>query len=105
MKLSPQSLNKTDRQLLLFWFMKCNETRNTKQNNKTAILDKLKESIMKKEVDSNGVEDLSKKDDNPDDAAELIKKIECIMKSKKNNILMLAHHQGIIFIIQKYRYI
>ena len=62
--------------------MECDETRKTKQNNKTAILDKLKESIMSKEVDSKGVEDLSKKVDNPDDAAELIKKIERIMKSK-----------------------
>ena len=60
------------------------------------ILDKLKESIMSEEVDSKGVEVLSKKIDNPDDAAELIKKIERIMKSKKNNILMLAYHQGII---------
>ena len=55
----------------------------TKQNNKTAILDKPKESIMSEEVDSKGVEDLSKKVDNPDDAAELIKNIERIMNSKK----------------------
>ena len=51
---------------------------------------------MSEEVDSKGVEDLSKTFDNPDDAAELIKKIERIMKSKENNILMLAYHQGII---------
>ena len=66
------------------------------------MLDKLKESIMSEEVDSKGVEDLSKKVDKLDDAAELIKKIERIMKSKKKtNILMLAYHQGIIF--QKYK--
>ena len=52
---------------------------------------------MSEEVDSKGVEDLSNNVDNPDDAAELIEKIERIMKSKKNNILMLAYHQGIIF--------
>ena len=81
--------------------MKGDEMRKTKQNNKTTILEKLKESNMSKEVDSNGVEDVSKNVDNPDDAAELIGRIEHIMKSKKNNILMLAYHQGIIF--KKYK--
>ena len=83
--------------------MECNETRKTKQNNETVMLDQLKESIMSEEVDSKGVEDLSKKVDKLDDAAELIKKIERIMKSKKKqpNILMLAYHQGIVF--QKYK--
>ena len=77
--------------------MECDEKRKIKQNNKTAILGKLKESITSEEVDSKGVEDLSKNVDNPDDAAELIGRIERIMKSKKNSILMLAYHQGIIF--------
>ena len=63
--------------------MECNETRKTKQNNKTAIREKLKGSIMSEEVDGKCVEDLSRKVDNPDDAAELTKKIERIMKSKK----------------------
>ena len=52
---------------------------------------------MSEAINSNGVEDLSKKVDSPDDDAELVKKIEKIMKNKKNNILMLAYHQGIIF--------
>ena len=52
---------------------------------------------MSEEVDSKGVEELSRKFHNPDDATELIKKIDRIMKSKRNNILMLAYHQGIIF--------
>ena len=56
---------------------------------------------MSREVDNKGVEDLSKKVDNRDDAAELIKKIERIMKSKKNIILMLAYNQGII--VKKYK--
>ena len=77
--------------------MKGEEMRKTKQNNNTAILEKLKESIMSEEVNSNGVEDLSKNVDNPDDAAELIERKERIMKSNKNDILMLAYHQGIIF--------
>ena len=76
--------------------MKGDETRKTKHN-KTAILEKLRESIMSEEGHSKGVEDASKNVDNPDDAAELIGRIERIMKSKKNNILMLAYQQGIIF--------
>ena len=56
--------------------MKRDETSKTKQNNKTAILEKLKESIMSEEVDSKGVEDASKTVDDPDDAAELIERIE-----------------------------
>ena len=70
--------------------MKDDETRKTKQNNHSTILEKLKESIMsEKEVDSKGIENLSKRADNPDDAAELIEGIERIMKSKNNNVLSL----------------
>ena len=56
---------------------------------------------MSEEVDSEGIEDLSRNVDSPDDAAELIGRIERIMKNKKNNILILAYHQGIIF--KKYK--
>ena len=77
--------------------MKDDEVRKTKQNNKTAILEKLMESIMSEEVDSEGIEDLSRNVDSPDDAAKLVGRIERIMKSKKNNILILAYHQGLIF--------
>ena len=75
--------------------------RKTKQNNRTAVLDKLGDSIVSEEVDSMGVEDLSRNVDSLDDAAELIGRIEHIMKRKKNNILILAYHQGIIF--KKYK--
>ena len=47
------------------------------------------ESIMSEEVDSEGIEDLSSNMDSPDDAANLGGRIERIMKSKKNNILIL----------------
>ena len=63
--------------------MKGDKTRKSKQNNKTAISEILKESIMSKQVDSKGVEDASKNLDNPNDAAELIGRIERITKSKK----------------------
>ena len=55
------------------------------------------ESIMIEEVDSEGIENLSSSVESPDDAAELIGKIERIIKSKKNNILVLAYYQSIIF--------
>ena len=53
--------------------------------------------VLNKEFDSKGVEDLSKRVDNPGDSAELIDRIKRIMMSEKNNILILAYHQGIIF--------
>ena len=67
-----------------------------KQGNKTAILEKLMESIMIEKVDSRGIENLSSSVESPDNAAGLISKIERAIKSKKNNILVLASHQGII---------
>ena len=52
---------------------------------------------MSKQIESKGIEELAKNVDNPDDAAELIKKMDNIIKSKKNNILMIAYQQGEIF--------
>ena len=52
---------------------------------------------MSKTFESKGVEDLSKKVDNPDDTVELVNKIEKMIENKKNKILMVAHHQGIFF--------
>ena len=63
-----------------------------KQENKTAMLEKLMESIMIEEVDSEGIENVSSSAESPDDAAELISKIERVIKSKQNNILVLAYH-------------
>ena len=47
------------------------------------------------------MEDLSRNVENPDDAAEIIGRIERIMKSKNKKKLMLAYHQGKIF--KKYK--
>ena len=73
--------------------------REKQNNNRTAILDKLRDSIVSKEVDSKGIEDLSRNVDIADDAAKLVGRIEPVMKSKskKKNILILAYNQGIIF--------
>ena len=78
--------------------MNSNESTKTKNADKTAILEKLMESIIINEVPgSEGLEDLSKNVDSPDDAVNLVRKIENVLKSKKNNILILAYHQGLIF--------
>ena len=77
--------------------MKDDETTKAKQNNKTTIFEKLRDSIVSEEVDSMGAEDLSRTADSRDHAAELIERMERIMKSKKNNMLVLIYHQGIIF--------
>ena len=68
-----------------------------KQQSKTAILEKLMESIMIGEVDYKDIENLSISVKSPNDAAELISKIERVIKSRKNSILVLAYPQGVIF--------
>ena len=68
-----------------------------KQESKTAILEKLMESIMIGEVECKGIENLSSSVKSPNDVAELIIKIERVIKSRKNSILVLAYHQGVIF--------
>ena len=52
------------------------------------------ESIMIGEVDCKDIENLISSVKSPDDAAELISKIERVIKSRKNSILVLAYHQG-----------
>ena len=68
-----------------------------KQQIKTAILEKLMESIMIGEVDCKEIENLSSSVKSPNDAAELISKIKRVIKSRKNSILVLAYHQSVIF--------
>ena len=71
--------------------------RKIKQNNRTATLDNLRDSTVSEELDSEGIEDLSRIVDSPDDDAELIGRTEHIMKSKNNINLILAYHQCIVF--------
>ena len=61
------------------------------------ILEKLRESIISEQTESKGIEKLAKKVDNPDDAAELIKKMDNMTRAKKNNIFIVAYQQGKIF--------
>ena len=64
---------------------------------KSKILEKLRESIMSEPIESKGIKELAENVDNPDDAAKLIKKLDHMIKSKKNNVLSIAYHQGEIF--------
>ena len=61
-----------------------------KQQSKTAILEKLTESIMIREVDCKDIENLSSSVKSPNDAAELIAKIERAIKSRKNSIFSIG---------------
>ena len=77
--------------------MDSNEAEKEKENNKIAISEKLIKSVMSEEVDGEGIEDLSRNVNSPDDAAGLVGRTERLIKSKKNNILVLAYYQGLIF--------
>ena len=68
-----------------------------KQGCKTTILEILMESIIFGEADCKDIENLSSSVKSPNNAAELISKIERVIKSRKNSILELAYHQGVIF--------
>ena len=69
---------------------------------KSKILEKLRESILSEQTESKGIEKLVEKGigelaenvKNPDEAAELIKKMDKMIKIKKNNIFMIACRQG-----------
>ena len=66
-------------------------------------MEKLWESIVSEQTESKesavsvGIEELVIKVENPDDAAEVIKKMDKIIKIIKNNTLTIAYHQGKIF--------
>ena len=68
-----------------------------KQESKTATLEKFMESIMIRKVECKDKENLSSSVKSPNYAAKLISNIDLVIKSRKNSILVLAYHQGIIF--------
>ena len=76
--------------------MNYNETVKEEES-KTAILEKLMGSRMIGEADCKDIENLSSVVKRPNDAAELISKIERVFKSRENSILVLVYHQGVIF--------
>ena len=74
-----------------------NEAEKEKENNKIAIFEKLIKLIMSEEVAGESIEKFSRNVNSLDDAAGLVGRMERLIKSKKNNILILAYHQGLIF--------
>ena len=65
-------------------------------------MEELHESIISEPMKSKGIKELAKNVDNPDDAAELTKEMDSMIKSKKNNILLIAYHQGEIWVYMNF---
>ena len=71
---------------------------------KDQVLEKLRDSLInskEKEIETKGLEQAIKNTSDPNDATELVKKIERLIKCSKNNILTLAYQQGKVF--QKFK--
>ena len=70
---------------------------------KEQVLEKLRDSLInsKEEIDNKGLEETVKNTRDSNDAIELVKKTDKMIKCSKNNILMLAYQQGKIF--QKFK--
>ena len=56
------------------------------------VYEKLRDSLInsKEEIETKGLEQLIRTTENPNDAIELVKKIDKLTKRSKNNILTLA---------------
>ena len=73
-----------------------NERKTSKIKNKQG---KIKNSLINsiEEIETKGLEQLMKTTGNPNDAVELVKKLDNLTKRRKNNIAMLAYRQGKVF--------
>ena len=78
------------------------ETRKQSKLSEDQVLQKLLHSLInKEEIETKGLEELIKNKKNPNDAIELVKKLDKLTKCSKNNILMWAYQQGKVF--QKFK--
>ena len=79
------------------------ETRKQPRFSKEYVFEKLRDSLInsKEEIETKGLEQLIRSTDNPNDAIELVKKLDKLTKCSKNNILMWAYQQGKVF--QKFK--
>ena len=70
---------------------------------KEQVLEKLRDSLInsKEEIETKGLEQSIKNTVDPNDAIELVKKIDKLTKRSRNNILTLAYQQGKLFQIFK----
>ena len=60
------------------------------------VYEKLRDSLInsKGEIETKGLKQIIRTTDNPNDAIDLVKKINKLTKRSKNNILTLAYQQG-----------
>ena len=79
------------------------ETRKQPRFSKEYVYEKLRDLLInsKEEIETKGLEQLIRTTDNPNDAIELVKKLDKLTKCSKNNILMWAYQQGKVF--QKFK--
>ena len=70
---------------------------------KEYVYEKLRDSRInsKEEIETKGLEQLIRTTGNPNDAIELVKKLDKLTKCSKNNILVWAYQQGKVF--QKFK--
>ena len=76
------------------------ETRRQPRLSKEYLYEKLQDPItinIKEEIEAKGLEQLIRTTDNPNNATELVKKLNKLTKCSKNNILVLAYQQGKVF--------
>ena len=81
-----------------------NKTRKQPRLSKEYVYEKLRDSLIinsKEEIETKGLEQLIRTTDNPNDATELVKKLDKLTKCSKNNSLVLAYQQGKVF--QKFK--
>ena len=72
--------------------------------NKDQVLEKLRDSVInskEEEIETKGLEQSIKNTGDNNDATELVKKIDKLIKCSKNNILTLVYQQGKLF--QKFK--
>ena len=83
--------------------MDFNETRKQPRLSKEYVYEKLRDLLInsKEEFETKGLEQLIRTTDNPNDAIELVKKLDKLSKCSKNNILVWAYQQRKLF--QKFK--
>ena len=77
--------------------MEYDETSKKNSVDEENILEKLCESVLSEQTESEGIEGLGKKLAENVDAAELIKKMDEMIGTRRNDVLMIAYQQGKIF--------
>ena len=73
------------------------ETRKQPRLSKEYVYEKLRDSLInsKEEIEIKGLEQLIRTTDNPNDAIELVQKLDKLTKCSKNNILVWAFLKSI----------